>query len=162
MEWRKQFEKSSDSERFPFFEPGHYVAKLRKFALLKGFKGESFVLELEVLEAKDVYKHPNPINGVGSTATVVLKMNDSPDKIQMRLAVLRKFAALALGEKFEDVTLKDLDEWIAEPTLLDGTVVALEAVPITTVGGKPFTKISFQKRIEASPAVAALEAEKGA
>ncbi|MFQ5339925.1 MAG: hypothetical protein ACE5F6_00105 [Anaerolineae bacterium] len=140
-----------------WLHPGKYRVKLKAVKKVKGQKGDNFlVIEMDVLASN------NPEIQVGVEKSQVIKMGGP-----MSLPNIKGFIAAVSGvdptldnvnDLIEEYWFKNnpqgvrlplsriVDELVVQYNALEGVVMNLECVSITTQSGNPFTKHIWEVR----------------
>jgi len=132
----KQVQEAQYFERGVYVKPGRFVGEILKVkeGTMRAPKNTGFlVVELKVLESSDTKEHP-----VGSIMTWMT----TADKDAF-LGNVKHFIAAAGNVKDTDVTVEDMKTAVSEDNPLQGIVLQVDAVGITTKAGLPFTKVRF-------------------
>jgi hypothetical protein len=140
-----------------WFHPGKYRVRIKAVKQINGQKGDKFlVIETEVLESN------NPEIQVGAEKSHVIKMGGT-----MALPNVKAFIAAVSGVDPTLDNVNDLieeywfqnnpmgvrlalpqivEEMVVKYNALEGVVMGLECVNITTQAGNPFTKYIWEVR----------------
>lgn len=120
---------------------GRYRAKVTKVEFRNGHRGESFIVECEVLQSN------NPEVLVGETRSQVIKM-DKESALGNIGSFLCVCMSVMTGENLDNPDANEIGESDVEAAYgpdqpLVGVELDVEAIDIITKAGKPFTKIVY-------------------
>ncbi len=121
-----------------FFQEGHYIVRIADCKFIEGYKGQTFVIECNVLGAKSGHeKAPTP----GQIAAQVFKADG--DKRDIALSTWKGFLCVAFGldpDELDNEEWKDLSASVLDEGSLNGTVLELQCFMKTTLKGGDFTQ----------------------
>ena len=136
-----------------WWKKGKYRTRITKVEFRNGHKGESYIIEGEVLASS------NPEILVGETRSQVIKM-DKESALGNIGSFMGVCAAVMTGENLanpdlNEVTEADVEASHGEDQPLVGLELEIDAYDIETKAGNPFTVIKYKVPAEKLGAVAA-------
>jgi hypothetical protein len=138
-----KFDEAQPPGNGSYFEVGSYLCRVDSSAFRNGYKGISFVLELEVVKALT----PDSKNPEGSMASFVKNLTTGKDaalthcKGAVKAIAESVFGQTVPAEKITTVVIKQMAS--AEQPFRDAYVY-VNAYPVTTQKGNEITGVSFR------------------
>lgn len=134
------FSKLSSAQLFTkskWFKDGKYLTKITAVKLVDGHKGESFIIESEVIATTS-----NDDDAPQSGEVAAHVWGVSGDKKQMGLATWMQFLCAVFGmepEEQSDEEWEKISTEVLDNKSLEGTVMVLDVFTIQTKKNTPFT-----------------------